>query len=201
MKRRVAVESGYAVPFARLMEKRATEIANIPGGECLEFVSGGLFVAYNPHRTRTYTTRGQWLDPGTVYVADDKTGEGLVLMERDGGKTLSGGTTGPRYGQLMSLFSALPIAILLFAISCANPIPGAATDRVAECRPDDALYVLRCVDDCCYRVDCYDHRLFMHDGHLWSCVWDCPGGTRRMDFDDVSGCLEIVGHFDGCNDP
>jgi len=95
------------------------------------------------------------------------------------------------------------IALLLSA-SCADYTPGAATggaatDPVVECRPNEAVYVLRCTDDCCYRVDCYDHRLFSHTGSLWSCVWDCPGGIRRMDFDDASGCLEISDYFDGCS--
>jgi len=107
MRRRVAVEEGYAPAFARFVAKRGAAIASVPDGECAEIVEGGLFVAYNPHRVRTYTTRGQWLDPGVAYVGDDKTGEGLVLMDKDGGKTLSGGTTGPRHGQLMSIFNSM----------------------------------------------------------------------------------------------
>ena len=57
-------------------------------GECIEGSSGQFWIAFNPHDVPTETSRGQRLDPRTVFV--ERNGRAAAMLCEDGGMLMSG---------------------------------------------------------------------------------------------------------------
>lgn len=95
-----------------------------PAGQCFEITIGTapapvLWAAYNPHSTKTVTTRGHYLDFEQLVVQVDNAD--VAMMEPEGGTDLSG-STGPHAADLQTTFETdtltgytanVPIAVLL----------------------------------------------------------------------------------------
>lgn len=94
------VDSDYRAAFVI-----ANEI--LPGakeGSCSELVlKNGWFLAYNPHLSRTETTRGQLLEAGAMYIEDEER-ESIAMFGSPGGYTMSG--VGPRGGEVTKVLAA-----------------------------------------------------------------------------------------------
>lgn len=97
MKRRIDLQPEYAEAHTEMV--KGLDLSAVDG-ECAERTRGRFWIAHNPHAVKTFTSKGQRLDPGCTYV--ELNGFPTALFCKSGGMTLDG--TGYEVTALVAAF-------------------------------------------------------------------------------------------------